>query len=637
MAAIDEYNNAIDSHKRKVNRLKTDIRSLTKQINEIEVKVARNMADASSMLERAVVGLSDVNVIKKFTTLENKLQKQVNNSNKKVINTDIEDVITKWSKIKQRHKVLKEQLDYLCNDINDYLTRVGNRPRGVKPVRKVLGIMKKIPNTSENNSLKNKRARDIAKISSIYSTLTNIKNDFKTTTSAIKNMEKNYKTMNYSWPKPVHNVIKSVNLLLSGLQKSSESIDGFLDLIDKEFPVLPESAAEWLEILRQRLIEREHNKAPNLSLNSTDIRNFSSNLFDSSIDSRSSAIIEINRESTAMEKFSNDLLGKIDFKLLDMRKQSTKKQQLSKKVETMVKSAINKISDSDRKLQSIAKWEDYQNTLNEKRHNILNDATDSTRRHFKEDIFAIQLIAALKMKPSNFLTNYKKSWHIYPNYYLCHNEIKKSDKGQRKLDELVKLPISSNLLKACLLDEITKEQAIILQDIDEHDDLFQLSKSHNIELDLIFALHAQESKQWLGALLENPELHDVIAQYRHDGFDDRLWKLVVDNKLKPWQYACVIRLEFDDETALETLLLADDLWSELHEFASLYDVQDDLKHLTEVYSPKKTKSPSSGTITLSDVFNVVKPMGNVTVNKSIAKTKLVTRKKKGRYKITKNR
>ena len=141
--------------------------------------------------------------------------------------------------------------------------------------------------------------------------------------------------------------------------------------------MLPESADEWLEILRKRLIEREHNKTPNLSLNSTDIRNFSSNLFDSSIDSRSSAIIEINRESTAMEKFSNDLLGKIDFKLLNMSDQSTKKQKLSKKVETIVKSAINKISDNDRKLQSIAKWEDYQNTLNEKRHNILNDATAS--------------------------------------------------------------------------------------------------------------------------------------------------------------------------------------------------------------------------------------------------------------------
>ena len=211
MAAIDEYNNAIDSHRLKVNRLKTDFRSLTKQINEIENKVGKNIVDASTTLERAVVGLSDANVIKKFTTLENKLKKQVNNTNKKVINTDIEDVITKWSKIKQRHKVLKEQLDYLCNDINDYLTRVGNRPRGVKPVRKVLGFMKKIPNTNVNNSLKNKRARDIGKISSIYYTLTTIKNDFKTTTNAIKSMEKNYRTMNNSWPEPVHNVIKSVN------------------------------------------------------------------------------------------------------------------------------------------------------------------------------------------------------------------------------------------------------------------------------------------------------------------------------------------------------------------------------------------------------------------------------------------
>ena len=111
MAAIDEYNKSIAIGK--VNRLKTDFRSLTKQINENENKVGKNIVDASTTLERAVVGLSDANVIKKFTTLENKLKKQVNNTNKKVINTDIEDVITKWSKIKQRHKVLKEQLDYL--------------------------------------------------------------------------------------------------------------------------------------------------------------------------------------------------------------------------------------------------------------------------------------------------------------------------------------------------------------------------------------------------------------------------------------------------------------------------------------------------------------------------------------------
>ena len=160
-----------------------------------------------------------------------------------------------------------------------------------------------------------------------------------------------------------------------------------------------------------------------------------------------------------------------------MSNQSTKNKSYLRKLKQLL-SVINTISDNDQ--QSIAKWENYQHTLNEKRQNILNDATASTRRHFKEDIFAIQLIAALKMKPSNFLTNYKKSWHIYPNYYLCHNEIKKSDKGQRKLDELVKLPISSNLLKACLLDEVTKEQAIILQDIDEHDDLYNYL-NHNIE------------------------------------------------------------------------------------------------------------------------------------------------------------
>ena len=113
-----------------------------------------------------------------------------------------------------------------------------------------------------------------------------------------------------------------------------------------------------------RLMKRTH-KAPNLSLNSTDIFNFVQIFSIHPLTVEVVLSIEINRESTAMEKFSNDLIGN-RFQVTDMRKQSTKKQQLSKKVETIVKSAINKISDNDRKLQSIAKWEDYQNTINEK-------------------------------------------------------------------------------------------------------------------------------------------------------------------------------------------------------------------------------------------------------------------------------
>ena len=39
---------------------------------------------------------------------------------------------------------------------------------------------------------------------------------------------------------------------------------------------------------------------------------------------------------------------------------------------------------------------------------------------------------------------------------------------------------------------------MILQDIDVHNDLFTMFTSHDVPLDLVFALHAQEGQGWLG-------------------------------------------------------------------------------------------------------------------------------------------
>ena len=78
---------------------------------------------------------------------------------------------------------------------------------------------------------------------------------------------------------------------------------------------------------------------------------------------------------------------------------------------------------------------------------------------------------------------------------------------QRELDALLKLPLSAKLCSACLTGTLTREQAMILQDIDIHNDLYTMFEKHAVPLDLVFALHAQEGQAWLSALLQTPKLH----------------------------------------------------------------------------------------------------------------------------------
>ena len=238
------------------------------------------------------------------------------------------------------------------------------------------------------------------------------------------------------------------------------------------------------------------------------------------------------------------------------------------------------------------------------------------------------------MKPQSYVPAYKRKWHFYPNYHLCHDEILSSELKQRELEDILTLPITSKLSSACLRGELTRDQAVILQDIDVHNDLYDFVKEHTeVDLSLVFALYAQEGQFWLNALLANPEFFRQIEEHMYDRFHQEIWDRVVEHKLKLWQYPCVVGLPFEKEGAIETLLLGEELWDELNEYAGLYEVEEELRQLIQIHKPKKEITDSSAQISLTDIYNVVNPIADVTINKTVAQTKKVKRKSKGRYKI----
>ena len=96
----------------------------------------------------------------------------------------------------------------------------------------------------------------------------------------------------------------------------------------------------------------------------------------------------------------------------------------------------------------------------------------------------------------------------------------------------------------------------------------------------------------------------------------------------------MVRLQFNHESDLETILLADDVWKDVNEYAMLYDVDTELRQLKEIYLPKEDEKETTATISLSDVIQTIEPIvGPVTVNQSTVRSKKSKRKDKGRYRL----
>ena len=617
MATIDIYNDELSILRSEMNGLTRDLSVLRHHITTVIENVKKSSDQIYSLIQSSIGKASVATLYDELEELKVNLESQ--NAPRKESKTEmqIENMLNSWTRLKSNHNILSQKLEVVCGDIDKYLASLQKR----------LSLKK--------NKIKNHRARDIATVSWLDSKLGDMQRQLKNVRNEVKAAENERQRLDDSYPSPIINILVNLNSLLEGQKKSAENIEKYRFYINQTYPEIPVSISQWLESLNTKLIEREIDLAPNLPLSTGELRIFTSNLFDNDLDIRRNAIQQIERERNATKKLMDDHIDKLDFHHFDIGlssgKNKKKKSMPSQKIKNLLEKSFYKILDVKTHTEYIKGAEKHHKLVSESVEKLISSATTSTKRHLKGEPFSILLITSRGMKPSSYLKAYKKSWHIYPNYHLCHEEIQASDKNQRTLDILVKLPISSKLFRACLSDELTQDQAMILQNIDIHDDLLQLLHSHQIPLELIFALDSQEGKYWLNALLANPKMYLVIEEHRHDPFDERLWDLVLQKSLKPWQYACMVRLNFNGENALETLLLSENPWDELNEFAALYNVEDELKQLIDVYQPKNISKNSSSTLSLSDVMKIVDPISEYTVNKSIAPSKKVKRRRRGRY------
>lgn len=617
MATIDKYNDELSILRSEMNGLTRDLSVLRRHIITVSENVKKSSNQIYSLIQSSIGKANVATFYDDLVELKVYLESQNAPLEESKTDIQIEDMLNSWTRLKSNHNILFQKLDVVCGDIDKYLASLQKR----------LSLKK--------NKIKNHRARDIPTVSWLDSKLGDMQRELKNVRNEVKAAENERQRLDDSYPDPIINILVNLNSLLEGQKKSTENIEKYRSYLNQTYPEIPVSISQWLESLNSKLIEREIDLAPNLPLSTGEFRTFTSNLFDNDLDIRRNAIQQIERERNATQKLMDDHIHKLDFHHFDIGlssgKNKKKNSRPSQKIKNLLEKSFYKILDVKTHTKSVKDAEKHHQLVSESAEKLINSATTSTKRHLKGEPFSILLITSRGMKPSSYLKAYKKSWHIYPNYHLCHEEIQASDKNQRTLDILVKLPISSKLFRACLKDELTQDQAMILQNIDIHDDLLQLLHSHQIPLELIFALDSQEGKYWLNALLANPKMYLVIEEHRHDPFDERLWDLVLQKSLKPWQYACMVRLNFNGENALETLLLSENPWDELNEFAALYNVEDELKQLIDVYQPKNISKNSSSTLSLSDVMKIVDPISEYTVNKSIAPSKKVKRRRRGRY------
>lgn len=537
--------------------------------------------------------------------------KPVQRSEKKV-----EAMINEQENLSNQCVVIERKVSTLCADIDRWLTSTMMKPR--LPLR--------------HRGLRGKKARDIHTIAWLYQKLPDARRELKELQTDINSIRKSYTALVGSYPNHLLGVIDSIITLLNAQITSIERLQKHRQWLSESETTLPETHEEWKEQFVKELVNREQHIAPNLALTPTDVRTFTINLFDNGIDRRRHILHQIKQEQDALDTLIEEHAPNLKLHHFDYGYKGAKKGKPSRLIRKMIDSELKSSKTSKKESNLHTRIIQHETKVEACYETLLGLAKPSVRRHFKDDPFSILVITSNNIKPADFLGPYKKSWHLYPNYHLCRDSIETTSMKQRELDALLKLPLSAKLCSACLSGTLTREQAMILQDIDIHNDLYTMFEKHAVPLDLVFALYAQEGQAWLSALLQTPKLHEVIAEHRHDQFNESLWKLVVEKRIKPWHYACIVRLNFSEEHALETLLLAEEVWKELNEYAALYEVEEELRHLVEIYKPTNDKEfVASAPLSLSDVMQTLQPIAEFTVDKASTKSKKVTRKNRGRH------
>lgn len=529
------------------------------------------------------------------------------------------------------------------------------------------------------------RARDAKPVANLEQSLTSLDSSFAQIRNDMQSSRKYLDQIQRDFPQVLLALLGAIDSWLRAFDESIEALVSNVKLLTTTEQILPGNVDDWRRQFVEALHEREVHLHPNLQLGTADLNLFTTLLFQTELTQREQAVMLISKGQESIQKLVDIHLPELDlshFDVVEIRKYKLingKSKTLTRFIEERQKSTwdelrtkhkeqwdaaeychrsskkpvkspkkranSNKIRELLNEYQAqfeqkfdasaaLELYEENNKAIKAQFQSLLEEAPSKVQRHFKDKPFSVLILASTKMEIKEFVSHYKRSWHLYPNFHLCIDALLTSTLKQRELDEIIKLPISAKLCTACLQGELTSDQALILQSIDVHNELFEFVKSHpSVDLSLVFALHSQEEQLWLGALLNNPEMFAEIEHHRHEAFEQPIWDLVVQKKIQLWQYACIVRLDFEDFSAKETLLLAEDFWTELNEMAALYDVEDALQELIKIYKPVKDTAKPGAQISLNDVFNVIKPIADVTVNTSMAKSKKTKRRKKGRYQI----
>ena len=675
-----------------LNLLQVDFDALTGELsvlhNESKVafqEVGKACVEAPRLVQNQVDQLEVESLANQFEAFRTSIKSSPLSAKIPNLEQQIGVLLEKEARLRKTQRQIRKKLRVLEKEIDAWIAS-GKR----KPNRHRLG-----------------QAKEAKPIASLERSLDSLDQSFSHIRENMESSRKSLKEIQRNFPEVILALLDAINTWLGAFEDSTQALVSSVKLLTTNELILPTSIDEWRSRFIEALHEREVHLHPNLQLGSSDLNLFSIDLFQTELKQREQAVLIMSREQESVQQLVDihlPTLGVSHFDMVEFERNKIidgKSRSLSRFIRERQKTTWDELKPKHQKQWDAADFcakpwnsksrrpkekvnsarinnllteyqakygqqvdtivtlqlhEEYNEAIQFRLQSLLEEAPSKVQRHFHEKPFSVLVLASTKIEVKEFVSAYKRSWHLFPNFHLCIDALLTSNLKQRELDEIIKLPISAKLCNACLEGELTTDQALILQSIDVHNELFEFVKSHaSVDLSLVFALHAQEGQYWLGALLKNPEMFAEIEQHRHEPFEQSIWDLVIQKKVKLWQYACIVRLEFDDTSAKETLLLADEFWEELNEMAALYDVEDALQELIKVYKPVEdtakpgaqislkdvynTISPSDGAskagapISLNDVYNTIKPIAPVTVNTSMAKSKKTKRRKKGRYQI----
>ena len=685
MGQFEEFKDLLNQLQREFDALSSELSVVRNGSRTVFQEVVRACVEAPKLVQDQVDQLEGESLVNQFEAFHSSVKSSPLFIKIPELDQRIGKLLEKEAKLRRIQRQIRKKLRVLEKEIDAWIAS-GKK----KPNRWHLG-----------------RAREAKPVANLERSLDSLDQTFSHIRTEMKFCEQSMKKIQQDFPEVMLALLDKINTWLRAFEDSSQALISSVRLLTTNELILPKDVGEWRSQFIEALHDREVHLHPNLQLGSSDLNLFSTDLFQTELKQREQAVLIMSKEQKSVQQLVElhlptlsathfDMMEIQRNKIIDGKSRSLnrfikdrekttweelkpkhkeqwntadfcprpwntksskpKDKTNSKKINQLLKDHQAKYSQEMDTIVASQLHEEYSKAIKSGLRSLLEEAPSKVQRHFKDQPFSVLVLASTTIEVKEFVSAYKRSWHLYPNFHLCIDALLTSNLKQRELDELVKLPISAKLCTACLEGELTSDQALILQSIDVHNELFEFVQGHpSVDLSLVFALHAQKGQLWLDALLDNPEKFDEIEQHRHGPFEQPIWELVVQNKIKPWQYACIVRLDFEELSAKETLLLSDDFWGELIEMAALYDVEDALQELIKVYKPVEdttkpgaqislndvynTISPNGGIakpgaqISLNDVYNTIKPIAPVTVNTSKGKSKKTKRRKKGRYKI----